>query len=287
MVNNLKKDAFLIIAHSSKEILLQLLSRLDDERADVFLHIDKKADFDGNDLQLKKGRLFNLNDRIDARWGDFSLVEIELKLIKAALTEDNYDYLHLISGVDLPVKRLDDIYSDCGKNKGKEFIGYAQNVSPKELKWRTQHYFLFSRHFKANSIIKRMLRHGFAKFQSIIGYKRCRLEIRKGSQWWSITSGFAKYVVGREDYIRKHFSHTYCPDEIVFQTLCWNSDFRDNIYRTDNEFKGCRRYIPWENGELKSFTEKDFEKMRADDFWFARKFKKSDLSSYSLIMDKR
>ena len=281
------KTAFLIISHNEKDMLFKLLECLDDKNNDVFLHIDKKASFEGDDFQLQKGRLFILHNRIDARWGDFSLVEIELELIKAALARGNYDYLHLISGVDLPVKSLDEIYSDCERNKGREFIGFAQNVSPDELRWRTQHYFLFSREFKSKGIFKRAVRHIFCRVQSLAGYKRCSLEIKKGAQWWSITSDFARYIISKEDYIRKYFNHTYCPDEIVFQTLCWNSPFRDRLYSTDDEFKGCRRYIPWQDGELKSFTEKDFEKMQAADYWFARKFKGSDLSFYQDILKKQ
>lgn len=281
------KHAFLIIAHDNREVLECLLRKLDDERNDVFLHVDKKASFEGNDFQLKKGKLFNLNNRIDARWGDFCLVAIELELIKAALTQGNYEYLHLISGVDLPIKSLEEIYSGCENNKGKEFIGFSQNVSSKDLNWRTQNYFIFSRQFKSRNIIKRAIRYAFVKFQSLVGCKRCPLEIKKGPQWWSITSDFARYIISKEKYIKKYFTHTYCPDEIVFQTLCWNSPFKDNIYRIDDEFKGCRRYIPWENGELKSLADTDFDKMQNADYWFARKFNKSNLSLYEQLFSHR
>lgn len=274
------KHAILILAHDNIKILKTLLSHIDDECVDVFLHIDKKANFDGIGLHLQKGRLIILDKRIDAAWGDYSLVKIELELIKKALSVGDYEYLHLISGVDMPINPLDTIYLECEQHRGKEFIGYAQNVNSHELRWRTQHYFLFSRQFRSKSIFKRTLRYAYAKLQSTLGYKRSPLEIKKGSQWWSITSDFARYVVSNEAAIRKYFSRTYCPDEMVFQTLCWNSPFKDNIYRTDDEFKGCRRYIPWVNGELKRFTNEDFEKMQASDYWFARKFDEDGIERY-------
>lgn len=38
-----KKHAYLILAHSEPEILGILVSLLDDERNDIFIHIDKKS----------------------------------------------------------------------------------------------------------------------------------------------------------------------------------------------------------------------------------------------------
>lgn len=274
------RHAYLIMAHGEPELLATLLRRLDDSRNDVFVHIDRKADFEKVDYSPRYSQIFYISDRIDAAWGDFSLVEIEFALIKEALTRGVYSYLHLVSGVDLPVKSQDTIQEECRRLNGKEFIGFAQNVSIDELQWRSQHKFLFSRKFQSRSLFIRGVRSIYTKLQSLIGYHRSKLGIKKGAQWWSITSDFAKYILQREDYIRKNFKSTYCPDELVFQTICWNSPFKDNIYRIDDEFKGCRRYIPWNNGFLRPFESLDFEEMEASDFWFARKFGRQDIKSY-------
>ena len=41
------KHAFLIIAHNEYPVLEVLLSMLDDERNDIYLHIDKRAKYIG------------------------------------------------------------------------------------------------------------------------------------------------------------------------------------------------------------------------------------------------
>ncbi|MEE1022825.1 MAG: beta-1,6-N-acetylglucosaminyltransferase [Muribaculaceae bacterium] len=274
------RHAFLIIAHEKRAILDLLLSRLDCPHNEIFIHIDKKAGFDKALYQPKIATVNYAVNRIDGRWGDFSLVEIELKLIKSAIKRGGFGYLHLISGVDLPVKPLKFIDSECEKHRGQEFIGFASNVTLKELNWRSQHWFMFSNDFKSKSVLKRGLRYGLNRLHSLIGYKRCELEIKKGSQWWSITPEFAEYILNHEDYIRKNFAHTYCPDEMVFQTLCWNSSFRSKIYRSDDEFKGCCRYIPWDNGSLRQFEDIDFRRMKEPFYWFARKFQHKDLPKY-------
>lgn len=47
------KHAFLIMAHGSLPLLRVLLSMLDDERNDIFLHIDRKSDMlDGAEPQV-------------------------------------------------------------------------------------------------------------------------------------------------------------------------------------------------------------------------------------------
>ena len=79
------KHAYLIIAHNELEVLKRLISALDDERNDIYIHIDQKATFDGSELRVDNSKLYVLLDRLDARWGDFSLVEVELLLTEKAI----------------------------------------------------------------------------------------------------------------------------------------------------------------------------------------------------------
>ena len=44
-----------------------------------------------------------------------------MELLKAAI-KGNYDYYHLISGMDLPIKTQKEIHEFFENNKGKEFI---------------------------------------------------------------------------------------------------------------------------------------------------------------------
>ncbi len=266
------KHAYLIIAHNEPEILQLLLSSLDDVRNDIYVHIDKKASFDGMMLQTVKSGLHVLPVRIDARWGDFSLVEIELLLFQEAYSHGSYAYYHLLSGVDLPVKSQDYIHRYCDEHQGKEFIGIAQHVSQRELDWRSQHWFVYSRDFQSGNLFKKIVRGVLARMQSLIGYRRTSLQVKKGSQWCSITHDFVQYLLQNKLLIRKIFNHTYCPDELFIQTLCWNSEFKNRIYNPNDEFEGCKRYIKWENGVLQPLTLQEVDAMLLSSRWFARKF---------------
>ena len=222
------KHAYLIIAHNEPDILKLLVSVLDDERNDIYVHIDVKASFDGKDIKTEKSNLCLIQNRIDARWGDFSLIEVELALFGEAYKNGHYSYYHLLSGVDLPIKTQDYIHGYCQSHFGTEFIGFSQNVTAKELQWRSQHYFIFAKDFNNHSFIKRLLRAFFIKIQMLVGYRRIQEEVKKGSQWCSVTHEFVGFLLSHENYIRKYFNHTYCPDELVMQTLCWNSKFKNS-----------------------------------------------------------
>ena len=47
--------------------------------------------------------------RMEVQWGDYSVVEAELKLLHAAVAE-NYQYFYRISGMDLPLKPQAEIH---------------------------------------------------------------------------------------------------------------------------------------------------------------------------------
>lgn len=277
------KHAYLIMAHNELEVLRCLLNSLDHEYNNIFVHIDGKADFDGKELTTRKSKLIVLPTHIDGRWGDFSLVEIELLLFKTAYNYCHHSYYHLISGVDMPIKSQDEIHAICNKTKKTEYIGFAK-TSESEIRWRNK-YFLFSREFKSSNIIKRLLRFVFVKLQRAIGYTRCGLVIKKGSQWCSVTHTFVSYMLSKEVLIRKCFTHTYCPDELFIQTLCWNSCFRNAVYDLNNEFRSCKRFIKWNKNKIQTFESSDIDIMINSEGWFARKFfAKDEALIKSLLM---
>lgn len=287
-VNNEKihgmKHAYLIIAHNEPELLQLLLSSLDDERNDIYVHIDSKVSFDASILKTVQSTLRVLPVRMDARWGDFSLVEVELALFKEAYNHGPYAYYHLLSGVDLPIKSQNYIHAYCDARQGKEFIGIASHATQHELDWRSQHWFLFSRDFQSGNLFKKVIRAVFARLQSLVRYSRTRLEVKKGCQWCSVTHAFVSYLLQHVALIRKTFRHTYCPDEMFIQTLCWNSDFRKQLYSTSDEFEGCKRYIKWVDGKLKPLTKVDVIEMQSSDRWFARKWSGKDLRVVTSLM---
>ncbi|MCQ2142567.1 MAG: beta-1,6-N-acetylglucosaminyltransferase [Bacteroidales bacterium] len=266
------RNAYLILAHNEFSILRKLVDTLDDSRNDIFIHFDKKI---GSVpiLRTFNAGLYILEDRVDVRWGDLSVVEGEYKLFEAATSKGQYDYYHLLSGVDLPIKSQDYINGFLEENSGKQFIGYTLTEITPEVVRKVQRYHLFPEDFKNKRFLKRVLRAGFIKAQEIVGYKRNReVNFKKGSQWVSLTDGFVRYVIEKKDWVMKTFRSTFCADEIFVQTLCWNSPFRETIYDTKSDARGCMRCIGWEDGELHPWMSEDYDRLASSEALFARKF---------------
>lgn len=283
-LNKVKKHAYLILCHADLKMLQILVGLLDDERNDLFIHIDHKANFTGDELTTKMCKLYVLKQRLDARWGDYSLVKAEFLLFEKAYNTGSYSYYHVLSGSDLPLKSQDYIHAACYKNPNINYIGFSGINSDKEAQWRTEHYFLFSRSFRSKNILTRSVRRLFLLLQDVFMKRHVDKTIKKGPQWCSVTHEFVTYLLKHKDWIKNTFSNTFCPDELFIQTLCWNSAFRDKVYDATDEFGGCKRYIKWVNGTLQDMTSATTNEALLSDKWFARKYSSADFNSIKQIL---
>lgn len=271
------KHAFLILAHGSFDLLRLLISRLDDERNDIFVHIDRKVKA-LPELHTTRAGLYFTNSRVDVRWGDWSVVEAEYVLFEEAVDKGPYRYYHLLSGVDLPVKSQDYIHAFCDEHQGTEFIGYTLTSITPEVIRKVRRWHLFPDDFRNTSVIKRLLRALYIRFQELFGIYRNRdIDFKKGSQWVSVTDEMARYFLSQRNWAQKIFTHTFCSDEMVFQTLGWQPPFRERLYNTENDGMGCLRAIGWRDGQIKDWKPEDLPLLEASPALFARKFNTSIL----------
>lgn len=270
------KHAYLILAHHEFGLLQTLIDCLDDVRNDIYVHIDKKVNI-LPELHTERANLTILNQRVDIRWADYSMIEAEFTLFKAAQKNGPYAYYHLLSGVDLPLKSQDYIHHFFEANDGKEFVGYTLTEMTPETIRRMQRWHLFPRHFSRKRDVYGIFRRIFLRCQELLGIRRNRETIfTKGSQWVSITEPLVQFLLGQEAWAQKTFTHTFVPDECLMQTLCWNSPLREKLYNTRSDGEGCMRAIGWHDGELSDWTAADYDTLAASPALFARKFNNSD-----------
>ena len=272
------KHAFLIMAHGSLELLEVLLSMLDDERNDIFLHIDKKSDMlDGHPLHTAKACLFVLENRVDVRWGDLSQIKAEYALMEEALHHGPYAYYHILSGQDLPIKSQDFIHHFFEVHQGKEFVGINHG---EEFEWdcrrKMMRYWLLTRYTRTrfgawNAIIRRLNKYLAVLLGAVI--HRPNMEFAKGANWVSISQHCVEYIVSKKDFVMKRFNYTFCPDEFFLQTLVWNNpELRSALYSETDEYEGCMRLIDWKRGNPYVWTMADKDELLHSDRLFARKF---------------
>ena len=271
------KHAFLILAHNEFRVLQALVSSLDDERNDIFVHFDKKVK-DIPDLKVEKAGLFVLGKRIGVYWGGFSMVRAEEYLFEEAVAKGPYLYYHLLSGVDLPLKSQDYIHDFFQRNSGKEFISF-EKTSKAIIDYRMRYIHLFPKGFRERSSFLYLLRGLLVLLQRGLLLKRNReVNFYKGSQWVSVTDSMAKCFLDSKSWIKKVFHHTFIPDEFVFQSLYMLTSFEENIYDEDDDSARNQRLIKWSEGHwyVKDWSAPDLERLRSSPAIFARKFNGSD-----------
>ena len=275
------KHAYLILAHNEFHMLKKLIHELDDERNDIYIHIDKKTRYVNEDeisSWAKRSGVFFV-PRVKIYWGTESMVKAEIVLLKAAVKRE-YHYYHLLSGVDFPLKNQDAIHTFL-EDKDCEYMSYHRNGEYDDaFMYKVKHYFPLLKivgtgHFegpgKKNAIMRKVLRwqweiehcqeaHGVdrtKKYKDIVFYK--------GDQWFSITHDFACYIISQKNRILKMFWMTNGPDEFILPTLAMNSQFSARVQNTS------LRIIDWKRGCPYEYTEEDLNELTDSKAMFARK----------------
>lgn len=278
------RHAYLIMAHNNFDLLQKELMLLDDDRNDIYIHIDKKTkDVDEAYIteKVKKSHVYFI-PRIDVKWGGYSVAQCTINLLKAA-TKNSYQYYHLMSGADLPLKTQDEIHDFFDKGGDFEYVSFDAPAPKEDQVMRVKRYYMFQdvygrNHKKFPLILLFALDKISLKIQKICKVDRFRGQgvlLQKGPEWFSITDELARIVVRKEEWIKKHFSHTRCCDEVFLHTILNNSKRKNHIYQ--NGFYGqktnaCLRLIDWGRGKPYIWRGKDFEELIQSEYLFARKF---------------
>lgn len=275
------KHAYLIMCHNNLEILKKLVSCLDDERNDIYVHVDRKVKTFSHIKKELSTRYASLTftKRVSVSWGGFSQIKAELLLLEEA-SREKHDYYHLLSGVDMPLLKQDAIHDFFIENYGKEFIDFDPALNDESLEQRVRFYRFFQdiigRRTDPVAKVLRKLEELSLGVQKRLGLDR---RIRhphkayKGSQWFSITHNMAKYILKRKNEITAAYRFSLGVDELFLHTFAMESPYARNIA------SGVLRCIDWERGSPYTFLSSDFDELINSGKMFARKFDvKTDFS---------
>ena len=138
--------AFLIISHNNFKQLARLIELLDSIEHDIYIHIDKKSR--NVDLNLirksaSKSKIYMI-ERKGVSWGDYSTIDCEIRLMKAALCGNNYQYLHLLSGADMLIKSHNYLHDFFDRNNGKQFLHFESKILRKEEEEKIKYWFFIA-----------------------------------------------------------------------------------------------------------------------------------------------
>jgi hypothetical protein len=241
-----------------------------------------KSNLDDFQCKINSPQAFFIKNRVDINWGGFSMVQATLNGFKEILgSGKEYDFVHLLSGQDYPIKKIESIHQFLSKNLGKAFL----TTMSIENEWheaipRLELYHFTDYRFKGASRLERIV--------NILLPKR---KVPNGlipvgrSQWFTISPVHVKYIVEyieKNKNVKRFFALTWGSDEIIFHTILYNSIYQKDI------INDCLMYKDWSEGKPhpKTLTVKDFPELVKSDKFFARKFDENvDKEIFNLLDD--
>lgn len=222
------KLAYLVIAHRNPKLLKKEVEALSDGDCAFFIHIDKKSNLE--EFSGIQGHNVFFIDRIPVYWGEFSLVQATVALLRQAMTAMvAFDYFVLLSGSEYPLKSPQQIQSFFQANKGSEFMNLVKVPNEAAGKPLARINTLAASHESPAFVrlaIKGMARIGLAQrdYRKQLG----DLEPYSGSTWWALTRDACQYALEFLEHnprLTEFFKNTFASDEALLHTILGNSKF--------------------------------------------------------------
>lgn len=276
------RHAFLILAHQDFEVLQYLISALDNSKNDLFLHFDQKVKILPK-IMYRDAKLYILEERIDVRWGDLSMLKAEFALFSKAKKHGPFQHYHVLSGLHFPLRPLEEIYLYFEKKVNysvlQKMVGSQYEF---DLKLRRFHF--FSRNInltkKPYQKLANMIWRLCLKAQRVLNIRRnTSYDYVKSSQWLSLTEEALDHLLAQMNHLLNIYKYTLCADEFFVATALSNSHLKDRVYYEKNylqqDFNG--------GTNPKTYNMEDYNDLIQSSCLFARKFGTADLKILDLL----
>ena len=233
-----KATAYLILAHHQPESLACLLDKLKAPWAHAFVHIDRKVDrepFETVLLSREQCTTLARDDSVAIFWGGYSMIRATFRLLRYAHRDhQRFERFALLSGVDLPIKRLDVIAKRL--SGGDEIMRVDRVLAPagtRSFDRCANQVYLGDRPLVNPKSKVPLLPRITRRLESFLPNDPYpRIPVYYGPQWWCLTREAVEVIFGFVDdhpEVMRWFERTQCPDEMVFQTILKNSVLAENI----------------------------------------------------------
>jgi Core-2/I-Branching enzyme len=259
--------AHIILVHKNPYQVLRMVKALTHPDVDVWIHLDKKRVIEEYKAVFALRNVYIIEPRVKGEWGSFSLVQAMINGLKAAVASGkNYMYYNFLSGQDYPTQSPKLFYNYLASHSGIEFIGSRPYADTEENIRRIHKYYLNNYPFPGNAQAEKIINMLLPRRKA-----PCHFQITKGPQWMTLTSEAVHYLL---KFIDEHprfvrfFKFVHAPDEFFFQTILYNSQFRNSMreqvfHFTDWSAMGKSPAV---------LTIANKEQLERPDLFFARKF---------------
>jgi hypothetical protein len=281
------KIAYLITAYDNPAHFHRLLRAILTDRSTAFVHIDAKSDI-APFLEPRHSNVHFSSERTPVYWGEFSMVEAVLRLIRTALqAPEHFDYFVLLSGSDYPIRPIEELETFLATHSGAEFINIVAmpNEDAGKPLWRLQRYKVLSGSSWSN--IERKARQILDRLQ-VLRIERDHtpafrgLKPFGGSTWWTMSRAACQYLLdflAQERQLMSFYRNTWVPEEGLIHTVIGNSPFaarvRRNLVFTDWRAGGNNPAALGQQHTQRFIDEYPFvveDRFGRSEVFFARKF---------------
>jgi len=270
--------AHLVITYTNPLQTERMIHRMQHPGFDFYIHVDKKIDITPHLFLGTLPNVYLIQDRVNVVWAGYKTVEATLRSVKEIFsTGRKYDYIHLMSGQDYPIKSAGYIYDFFCANRGKEFLEFEHfDEWASESYPRIREYHLTNYNFPGRYYFQWLMNKFLPERKSPLD-----MEYYGSSMFWALSSGCLQYIVQLLETnirFRRFMQFTWWSDEFIFQTLVLNSSFKSQVVNNNLLFLDREKGAPHPN----ILTTSHLKAMLQSDKLFARKF---DMSRESAVLD--
>jgi hypothetical protein len=270
--------AHLVITYTNALQTERMIRRMQHPDFDFYIHLDKKLPI-GSHLFLEKiPNVYLIKDRVNVIWAGYNTVEATIRSVKEIFrTGRPYDYVHLMSGQDYPIKPAAAIHAFFSTHQGKEFTEFEHfDKWADESYPRIREYHLTNFNFPGRYYFQWAMNKFLPVRKSPLP-----MEYYGSSMFWALTGNCLKYIIELLDEnarLKRFMQLTWGSDEFLFQTLVLNSSFKDNVVNDNLLFLDRDKGAAHPN----IITAGHLQKLLQSPKLFARKF---DINRDSAVMD--
>lgn len=274
------KIAHLILIHKNPEQLQKMLAATRHPHFHFYIHLDKKTDRSPFIHLYDNETVFEIKNRTPVHWGGWGTIQATINGWEE-IPLQNYDYINVISGQDFPIKSPAEIHDYFAQRKGKEFITIEsiedtwKEAAPRVKKYHLINWKLPGKFRLEKLVNKLMPPRKFPLPYAFVGR----------ANWFTLTPAAIRYALNflkEHPEVVRYFKYCWGADEFIFSMILYHSHFRENI--VDNVV-----YVDWTGqtqGHPRILNSSDFEKLKASDKLFARKFDdKTDAAIFDLLTE--
>lgn len=232
------KIAFLLLAHKDPDWVIAQARALTAHGDFIAVHYDARAS-DADFARIKTALAGNPNAvlarRVKCGWGEYSLVQATLNLLRVALRQfKDATHFFLMSGDCFPTKSRS--YFEEYLDDQRDIIESHDFFESEWIRTGLKEDRLIYRHW-FNERRSKPLFYAALEMQRWLRWRKSLPEgvpIRIGSQWWALRASTVRRVMQllreRRD-LKRFFRTTWIPDETFFQTLVAHVTPAEEIWR--------------------------------------------------------